>query len=286
MAINPDYLLNYKIPDVDQTYGWRECVLYGLGVGAGMDPLDEQQLKFVDETKLQALPTMANILGHPGMWMQNPDVGLDWTKMVHGEQSMQIHRPLAAAGHVIGRNRVVHLSDKGAGRGALVYVERTISDAETGQAIATLLQTLFCRADGGFGGDAAPYRTSRAVPTETPDCTIQSKTSPQTALIYRLTGDINPLHSNPAMAIRAGFPRPILHGLSTFGIAGRALVAGACGNDPTRLRDMSCRFSEPVFPGETIDVDIWRIDDRQVAFHARVADRGAVVLANGRATLA
>jgi acyl dehydratase len=224
---------------------------------------------------------MANILCYPGFWMRDLDTGIDWVRVVHGEQEMRIHRPLAASGDLIGVTRVTEVVDKGAGKGALVYAERRITDAASGEPVATLLQTVFCRGDGGFGGRSDPTRKPRPLPDRAPDASIELPTHPQLALIYRLSGDLNPLHSDPSVARRAGFDRPILHGLATYGIAGHGLLALLCDYRPERLLAMDGRFSAPVFPGETLRIDIWRLNRGEAAFRAVIPARDATVLTNG-----
>lgn len=279
--IVPEKLFGLRFPEVRHKYTWRDSVLYALGTGYGIDPLDERQLRFVDETKLQAVPTMANVLAYPGFWMRDLDTGIDWVKVVHGEQAMRLHRPLAPEGEVVGRTRIVDLVDKGPGKGALVYAEREISDTATGERIATLLQTVFCRGDGGFGGKTEPPRVPHAIPEREPDLTIDMPTHSQMALIYRLSGDLNPLHADPAIARKAGYERPILHGLATYGVIGHGLMAALCDYEPERVVAIEGRFSAPVFPGETIGLDIWREEPGRAAFRARATARNAVVLNNG-----
>lgn len=280
MALNPEQLLAARIPEIEQRYGWRDCVIYSLGIGVGLDPMDEADLPFVDETRLKAHPAMANVLGYPGFWQRDPAFGLDWTKVVHGEHAMRLHRPLPAEGHVRGVSRIVDLVDKGEGRGALVFVERKISDAASGELLATVNQTIFARGDGGFNGPARTLPAPRAVPKRQPDALVRAPTSPQAALIYRLCGDLNPLHASPSAARAAGFERPILHGLATFGVTCHALMKALCESNPASVRGMSVRFSAPVFPGDTLTVEIWREQDG-ASFRCTVAERGAVVVDNG-----
>ncbi len=281
MTIQPEQLLAARIPTIEQRYGWRDCVIYALGIGVGLDPMDEDDLPFVDETRLEVEPTMANVLGYPGFWQRDPAFGLDWVKTVHGEHAVRIHKPLPSVGQVVGVSRIVDLVDKGEGRGALIFVQRDITDQATGDLLATVHQTVFCRGDGGFGGQAKPRSAPHAIPDRAPDTSIDMPTSPQSALVYRLSGDFNPLHSNPATARAAGFERPILHGLATFGVTGHGLVKRLCGSDPTALRAMGGRFSSPVFPGETLRVDIWRDGGGRASFRAVVPSRQVVVVDNG-----
>ena len=260
----------------------RKTAFYALAVGVGHDPLDEAQLAFVDPDRdLVALPSMATVIAYPGMWMADPAFGVDYTKGVNGEQGVVFHQPLPVAGEVIGTTRVTGVVDKGSGRGALVYTERVVRDAKTGAPLATVTQTGFLRGDGGYGGPSDPERPVHPLPERPPDRAIDLTTRPEQALFYRFNGDDNPLHVNPRAARAAGFPRPILHGLCTFGVTCHALVRGLCDNDPARMTAMEARFSAPVFPGETIRTEMWS----DGSFRARVLERDAVVVTNGRAAI-
>ncbi len=279
-------------PDVEQAYTKKDTMLYALGLGYGHDPMDESQLQFVYEKNLKALPTMAVVLGYPGFWMKDPDSGIDWVRLVHGEQALTVHKPLPVAGTVIGRTRVKALVDKGEGKGALVFQERTLHDKASGELLATLDHLTFCRADGGFsekegngprGGDTPPP-PKPAVPETAPDKVCDLPTLPQAALIYRLCADDNPLHAEPAVAKAAGFPQPILHGLATYGVAGHAILKTFCGYDASKLKSLSLRFSSPVFPGETIRTEMWK-DGGRVRFRARAVQRDIVVLSHGTAEI-
>src|SRR5215210_6950896 len=282
MTINYDKLLALKIPEVEHSYTDKDTILYALGVGLGHDPLDPDQLPFVYEKNLKALPTFAAVLGYPGFWARELDTGIDWVKLVNGEQGVTLHRPLAPTGTVIGRTRILEAIDKGPGKGALVYTERSVTDKRTGTLIATVTQTSFCRGDGGFGGPPREAPPPHPIPEGAPDAVCDLATRPEAALIYRLSADRNPLHVDPEIAKAAGFPRPILHGLGTFGVVGHALLKSACGYDPARVRSFAGRFSAPVFPGETIRTEMWR-DGDVVSFRASIPDRNVVVMNNGRA---
>jgi acyl dehydratase len=284
MAIVYDKLLALRIPEVAHSYSERDAILYALGLGLGQDPLNENELAFVYEKNLRVLPTMAVVLGYPGFWIRDLDTGIDWVKVLHGEQGFRLHRPLAARGDVVGVTRVVDVIDKGPGKGALLYSERRIVDKTSGETIATLTQTTVCRGDGGFGGPPRPTPPPHALPERDADDICDLRTRPETALIYRLSGDPNPLHVDPQVAKAAGYERPILHGLATFGIAGHALLRTLCGYEPARLIAMSCRFSAPVFPGETIRTEMWR-DRDIVSYRARALERDAIVINNGRAKI-
>lgn len=285
MAMDVEAVLGWDFPDVTQSYTVRDSILYALGVGFGLDPLDRADLPFVfEEPALQAVPTMAVVLGGPGFWLRNPRTGVDWTKVLHGEQGLVLHKPLPAAATVIGRTRVLGVLDKGEGKGALIFSERTITDAATGERLATLNSTTFARGDGGRGGNMTEAPAPHALPDRQPDHVVDLPTLPCSALIYRLSGDPNPLHANPDVAAAAGFRAPILHGLCTLGVAGHAILRAACGNEASRFGAMQLRFSSPVFPGETIRTELWQ-DGGAVSFRSRVVERDVIVLNNGRAQI-
>ena len=279
-----DTVKNWRFADVEQTYTEKDSILYALGIGFGHDPMDEAQLQFVYEKELRAVPTMPVILGYPGFWMKDPDSTIDWVRLVHGEQSLRIHAPIPVAGTVVGSTRIKAIVDKGKDKGALVVQERSISDKASGTLLATLEHATFCRGDGGTGkSDEAPPPPP-TVPDGTPDFVCDLPTLSQAALIYRLCADPNPLHAEPAVAKAAGFPRPILHGLATYGVAGHAILKTVCAYDTSRLRGLAVRFSAPVFPGETIRTEMWRRANT-VLFRSRALERDVVVLNNGMATL-
>jgi acyl dehydratase len=280
-----DKLLALKIPEVEQTYGPKDAILYALGLGFGQNPVDEDELPFVYEENLKILPTFAVVLGWPGFWPRDLDSGIDWVKLVAGEQGLVLHRPLAPSGSIVSRTRVTEIIDKGPGKGALVYSERVILDKMSGDKIATIIQTSFCRGDGGFGGPPRDAPLVHSIPERAPDIVCDFLTRPESALIYRLSGDPNPLHVDPAIAKAAGFPRPILHGLATFGIAARSILKSFSGYDPAKLTAIAARYSAPVFPGDSIRTELWH-DGNVVSFRARVVERDAIVLNNGRAEIA
>jgi hypothetical protein len=185
MTIDREKLLNWPFQDVVQTYGFKDAILYALGVGMGANPVDEQQLNYVYEKKLSVFPTFPVVLGHPGPWNTNPDAGIDRKKVVHGEQEVHIHRPLPPAATIRGVNRIKEVVDKGEGQGALVYTERKIYDEATGDLLATLNATSFCRANGGFGGPAGPVAKPHPIPEREPDSRVELSSIPQAALLYR-----------------------------------------------------------------------------------------------------
>ncbi len=283
MTINYEKLKAWQFPALEHHYTERDTILYALGLGFGANPLDEGQLAFVYEEKLKAVPTLAVVLAYPGFWARNPETGIDWRRVLHGEQGLVIHRPLPPAGAVVGRTRITEILDKGKDKGAILYSSRDVHDKATGDLLCTVSGCAVLRGDGGFGGPTGPQPAPHPTPERAPDLSLDLPTLPQAALIYRLSGDYNPLHADPKVAAAAGFPRPILHGLCTYGIAGHALLNLLCDYNPTRLRRMDCRFTAPVFPGETLRTEIWREGNNQFAFRCRVVERDRVVLNNGMA---
>ena len=286
MPLDYKKLLALEIPAVEHSYGPKDCMLYALGLGLGQDPLNADELAFVYEKNLKVLPTFAVMQGYAAYWLRRPEIGVTWEKVVHGEQGLVLHQPVAPQGTVIGRTRILDVVDKGAGKGALIYSERAISDKASGRLLATLTQTTFCRGDGGFGGPKREIPPPHALPQRAPDGICDFSTRPEMALIYRLSGDTNALHVDPDFAKAAGFPRPVLHGLATFGVAGHELLKAVCGYDPSRLTAMAGRFSAPVFPGETIRTEFWRDNDKDlgvISFRARVVERDVIAIDHGRA---
>lgn len=280
MAIDYHKLRHWKIPAIDTAYTVKDTILYALGIGLGADPSDAAQLPFVYEEGLTALPTMPLALGTPN-WLRDPATGVDFAQTLHGEQSIEIHAPLPAAGALVGKLWVEEILDKGAGKGALVYSRCALADQASGRLLCTLASTMFCRADGGFGGPAGPSKPARRLPDGPADAVCDLPTMPQSALLYRLSGDDNALHADPAVAARAGFRRPILHGLCTFGVAGHALLKTLCGYQPARVLRIAARFCAPVYPGETIRTEIWREAPGRAGFRCRVVERDVIVLDHG-----
>jgi acyl dehydratase len=268
---------NFRLPPVEHRYTWRDTVLYALGLGYGVDPLDEAELPFVYEENLKAVPSICSVISHPGFWIKNPVHKINWVKVLHAEQSFIAHKPMPTSGEVRGEFRILGIDDKGADKGAMLYVEKTLFDMRDNSKLATVVSSVFCRGDGGQGGFGEAPKPASALPPREADKVVEFVTQPSAALIYRLSGDYNPLHADPKVARQAGFPKPILHGLCSFGVACRALLKAYCDNDPTRLRSMFARFSSPVFPGETIRVDFYEGGD-QIRFKASVKERNIVVL--------
>lgn len=276
--IDPAALLSMPPIITRQTLTPRDTILYALGIGA-------TELDFLFEERLKALPTMAVTLGYPGFIWRDPALGANWQKVLHGEQSTILHAPLPVAGEIVGSTRIEALYDKGADKGALAMVTREIHDG-AGTHLATSRSMTFLRGDGGFGGSAEGAPVPHPVPDRAPDAVVTLATAANQALIYRLSGDLNPLHIDPQVAKAGGFDAPILHGLATYGVIGRALLAARCGNDPVRLKRLDGRFSSPVYPGETIETSIWDEGGGKLAFRARVVERDKIVFTNGYAETA
>lgn len=286
MTFSYDKIMNWPFEEVEHTYSVKDTTIYALGVGFGQDPLDSKQLPYVfEEAEFQTVPTMAAVLATPGFWARDPDTGIDWKKILHGEQGIVIHAPLPPETTLISTTRVTEVLDKGAGKGALIYTERDLIDKETGTKYATLSGTSFARGNGGFGGPNGPQPQPHALPDRAPDQSWDFKTIPQSALLYRLSGDYNPLHADPAVAETAGFKAPILHGLCSLGVAGHAILRCFCDYDASRFKAMKLRFSSPVYPGETLRTEMWK-DGNIISFRTKVVERDVVVLNNGRAEVA
>jgi acyl dehydratase len=297
MPISYQHLRNRVFAPVRQRYTARDTMLYALSLGLGNDPMNPRALPFVYEGApggLRALPSQAVVLGYPGFWAREPDTGIDWVKLLHGEQRLRLHRPLPAEAEVVGYNRITHLTDKGAGKGAVMVTERRLETVQ-GELLATVQQISFLRGDGGYsqqdGGQPSdePLPALRPTPEDrAPDFVDTQPTRPEAALLYRLMGDFNPLHADPAVAVAAGFERPILHGLASYGLVTHALLRQCADHDAGRLRALDIRFAAPVFPGETLVTEIWRdpAHANQFALRARVLERDKVVLSHGWAEIA
>jgi len=276
----------FRLPFTQQSYTWRDMALYALGLGYGSDPLDEGQLAFVYEQRgPRVVPSVCNVLGHPGFWLDRPELAIDWVKVLHAEQGFKVHRALPPNGTVEARYEVTGVEDKGSAKGAILTLEKQLFDAANDELCYTVSSALFLRGDGGQGGFGQAPDAPTPMPEGQPDLQITLATTPQSALLYRLNGDVNPLHADPEVATRAGFRQPILHGLATMGIASRALLEGVCGQDPARLRAMRVRFSAPVYPGETIRTEIFGSGE-VLRFRCRVLERDLVVLDRGTAEIA
>src|SRR5882757_7416669 len=283
MGLNYERIMAYRPADIAVTYGARDCMLYALGIGLGMNPVDPGELKFVYERAgLEAFPTMAVVLGWPGR-MTDPAFGIDERLVVAGDLRVVLHRPLAPQATLTSRPRVREVIDKGPGGAAIVLNTRDLI-AEDGTKVATVDSSTFARKHGGFGGKVTETPAPPAVPQSAPVKICDLPTPPNLALLYRLNGDENPLHADPERAKAAGFERPILHGAASFGIAAHAILRSVADYRPERLASIEARFSKPVFPGETIRTEIWPQGER-VAFQCRVVGRNDIVLSNGLTVL-
>ena len=273
-----DVIGRYRFPTIEDEYSYKDSILYALGLGYGNDPLNRSELAYVTEEDQLVVPTQCNVMAYPGFWPRNiPELGFDWVKILHGEHKINVLRPLPPAAKVKATHRISAIEDKGSDRGAVVYFERELSLLDTGEPLATVRSTIFARGDGGQGGfGKCPSAPSPIVATEL-DAVCEIQTSRRSALIYRLSGDLNPIHSNPDVARQAGFDRPILHGMCTMGIACRAILKTYCNNQPHRLKGMFVRFSQVVFPGETIKVEFFKEQDA-LRFRAIAIERNVVVL--------
>jgi acyl dehydratase len=279
MPLNATHILSRQFAPIETRISDRDAIFYALSIGLGRDPLDANELRYVYERDLKIFPTMPIVIGHPGNWMIEPETGITRTMVVHGAQRLHTFRQLPIDGKVVTHNKVTDIWDKG-DKGAVMEILRETFDVVTGDLIARSQSSVFCRADGGFGGPAGPGYAFHAVPGRPADRHVAMPTNPDMALLYRLNHDRNPLHADPEMAARAGFSRPILHGLATYGVAAVAVARVW----PSRtIASFETRFSKPVLPGETVDVDIWE-EAEGAAFQAKVGER--IVLDCGWATFA
>lgn len=284
MAINYEQLKNWRFEDRTDHYGVRDSIIYALTLGYGDTPSDSDDLRYIYEHDTLAVPTLLATVGAPGAWATNPELGINWVKLLHGEHRITFHAPVPAEASVTSQTRVTHVIDKGADKGALVVTTRDIFIAEGHTPLATVEHVSFLRADGGFGRSDDPLPSLPATPDTAPEATLFVHSTSQSAALYRLNGDLNPIHILPDMAAKAGFDRPILHGLCTYGMAARALIKHYCSINPERLKSFSVRFSSPFFPGETVRIETWRAGN-QIHFRALAHERNVVVLSNGLATI-
>lgn len=286
MSTNARRLLDWTISDRRDEYTARDTAFYALSVGMGASAPDHRLLPFVDPWRadLQALPSMALVLGYPGFWLGEPEVagrtGVIASQVLHAEQAVELHQPLPPSGAVIGATRVTGLVDRGPERGTFLYSERRITDAATGEPLATCRQTHLLRGVSGSGStQGAPTRPS--APVGAPAHVLRLPTRPEQALFYRLNGDSNPLHVDPEVSASAGFPVPILHGMGVIGLALAGVVQGLADWRAERIAGFSVRMSAPTLPGDTLELQIWA----DGGFRAVAMERDAVVLDGGRVAL-
>ena len=277
MPINYDEIMSMTSENVEISYSDKDSILYSLGVGLGNDPMNMAELKYVYENSQVALPSMAtNFQYHSPLLLK---ANINFILVVHGEQKLSFTNPLPVSGDFISNAKVIGCYDKGAGKGAVIDVETTIKLKKDNTEICKLVSTTFARGDGGFGGPESP-KSKIFRPEGDPDFVHEIKTKPDQALIFRLSGDFNPLHSDPNFAKTAGFEKPILHGMCTYGIACRSLVESVCEGDAKRLKKFDCRFSSPVYPGETIVTEMWK-NGSKVYYQSKVKERDKIVIKNG-----
>ena len=277
MTINYDEIMNLTSENVEISYSDKDSILYSLGIGLGNDPMNLNELKYVYENSQSVLPSMAtNFQYHSPLLLKT---NINFILVVHGEQRLSITNALPVSGDFIANAKVIGCYDKGPARGAIIEVETTVKNKKNNEEICKLVSTTFARGDGGFGGPDSPKKEI-FIPDGEPDYVSEVSTKPDQALIFRLSGDYNPLHSDPNFAKAAGFEKPILHGMCTYGIACRSLVNEICENDASKLKRFDCRFSSPVYPGETIITEMWK-KDKMIYFNSKVKERDKLVLKNG-----
>ncbi len=284
MALNYDNLIASSVNDLQLRYGDAETMLYAQSVGFGRDPVDLKELPFVYEQgqPLRTVPSMASVLV-PDMFP--PDLGWDFAHVLHAEQRLSLHRPLPPAADLLVSKRIVDVFDRGPKHGAVILFEADGRLAKDDTAMFSLGMTVIARGDGGFGGRPGAGPPPHRAPRRDPDLSCDSSTRIDQSLLFRLNGDRNPLHADPRVAESAGFPVPILHGLCTYGIACRAILQTICDYDYTLINGFDARFSAPVIPGDTIRTNMWQ-DGNIVSFQCIALERDAIVLRNGKCTLA
>jgi acyl dehydratase len=283
MPLNPDAVGASSKP-ARRSWTSKDALLYAVGVGAGAaDPFGELAFttENTKEVPQQVLPTMAVVLGAGGGEAYSAVGEINWMMLVHGEQAVELHQPLPVEGEAESVVTVTGIYDKGSG--ALLTTETVATDVATGQPLFTTRSGAFIRGEGGWGGDRGPSGPRNVAPDRAPDNEVTYTTRPDQALLYRLSGDRNPLHSDPSFAAMAGFDRPILHGLCSYGFTGRALLHSLCGSDPARFRSMEARFSSPVWPGDALTVSMWLDGEGEAIFQTR-RNGEQVVIDGGRCT--
>lgn len=260
------------------TYDWKSTALYALGCGAGTGELD----LLLETRGPKVLPTYSVVVSFEALWAALRALGGNLLTLVHGGQRCVIHRPIPASGALKTTCTVTGLYDKG--KGALAVYSTHTTD-EAGAPLFDTEWQIFYRGEGGFGGERGPEAPAYEPPAgKAADATLEMPTAPSQALLYRLSGDLNPIHSDPEVAKAAGFPKPILHGLCTFGHAARAAVQELCGGDPDRLTAIEGRFSKPLFPGDTIVTELWTVGEGEAFYVTKTKEAGAPVITHGRVT--
>ena len=284
MALDYDTLMSKVQTDLPFSYTDADSMLNALSVGMAQDPVNPRELPYVYEqgASLKTIPTLATVLV-PEMFPVG--LGWDYTQILHSEQRLRLYRPLPPAADLLINKRVIDAFDRGPKLGALILLEAEGRLASDDTVIFNLGCTIVARGDGGFGGPRGKGIPPHRAPRREPDLSCDITTRPDQALLYRLTGDRNPLHADPERARAVGFERPILHGLCTFGIACKAVLQTICDYDHTLIEAFDARFSAPVLPGDTITTDMWQ-DGNTISFSCSVKARDVIVLRNGKCTLA
>jgi acyl dehydratase len=279
MSVMLDGLRALGVRELAVDYTDRETLLYALGLGLGGDAGQPGALGFLHELDggPQAVPTLGTVLARTPMLK---DCGIDFTRMLHGEQRLSLHRPLPPRGRLLLDARISSVVDLGAEKGSLICSE-TKARAPGSEAPLFVSQVLlFCRGDGGIGSFGERLAPLAPVPERAPDASVEMPTTPDQALLYRLNGDRNPIHVDPAVAAAAGLPRPLLHGLCTYGMCQRAVLP-LLGWDASRVARLDARFAAPFYPGDALLVDLWRVTDTHIAFSARSRGAGTTVISHG-----
>lgn len=283
MPINYDALMDTRVDDEPCEYTDKDCMLYAVGIGLGHDPLNRKELPYVYEGgTLRTVPTMASMI-LPSTLLS--DSGWDYGRVLHGEQRLDLYRPLPPSARLLANRRVTAVYDRGRERGAVILLESEVRLAKDDTVLFTLGSTLIARGDGGFGGPRGHTPEPHRLPKRAADLSCDLRTRPDQALLFRLSGDRNPLHADPGLARRVGYDAPILHGRCTYGIACRAILQTICDYDFTLIRGFDARFSAPVYPGDILTTEMWQ-DGNVVSFRCSVKARNATVISNGKCTLA
>ncbi len=274
MPINHD-AAGFESEPGERSWTSTDGLIYALGVGCGTSELAFTTENTTDVPQ-RVLPTMGVVLGAGGAGTIEALGPFDFTQLVHGEQAITLHREIPTEGTLRSVGRIAGVYDKGSG--AVVVLEGDAVLADTGEPLFSTSSSMFIRGEGGWGGDRGPSGARYAPPERAPDHSVSYRTREDQALIYRLSGDRNPLHSDPAFAAMGGFDRPILHGLCTYGFTGRALLHTLCDSDPARFRSMEGRFASPVLPGEELTIEMWVTDEGDCTFQTKGEDERVVLV--------
>jgi acyl dehydratase len=282
MPIDPSKALGHELGEGQYTYTRDQVILYHLGIGAGAPPTDANELDYTYEKNLKVLPSFGVIptFGSMGGLGNVPGLQFNFAMLLHGEQDLEVHQPIPPEATITNRGKVAEIWDKG--KAALVVLQVDSSD-DAGKPLFTNRYSLFLRGEGGFGGESGP-KAGNIPPERDPDGTLERTTLPQQALIYRLSGDKNPLHADPEFAKLGGFDRPIIHGLCSYGIVCKAIVDEVLGGDVTKVARYQARFAGVGFPGETYVVSYWK-EGNNVLIQAKSKERDAPIISNAAVTL-